>query len=67
MSYKTYEELGNAVVASPTHSLRVHIGPVEVGGTYDSTTRILVWQAEFAVRNEEYVKNLLSIYGEAVH
>jgi hypothetical protein len=54
---KTYDELVADVVRE--RNVKLYIGLIEVGGTYDPITHVLLWQADFAVRDEAYVRDLI--------
>ena len=53
-----YNALGQEVCHSPTLTKVVKIAGVDVRGTFDPITKMLVWQADFAIRDEAYVRNL---------
>lgn len=55
---KTYEQLVDEVVKE--RSVKLYIGLIEVGGTYDPITHVLLWQADYAVRDEPYVRELIA-------
>lgn len=54
----TYESLSQEVCQRRV--LIVRINGIEVGGTYDPITKILVWQSNYAIRDEEYVRRIIS-------
>jgi hypothetical protein len=43
-----------------------NIAGVDVGGTYDAATHTLVWMAQYSVRDEKYVKGLISMHNQGL-
>jgi hypothetical protein len=39
--------------------VRRWIGPVEIYGSYDQAAHAHMWQADYAMRTDDYIKNLL--------
>jgi len=54
---QTYDELVEQVVREK--NVKLYIGMIEVGGTYDPITHVLLWQADYAVRDEPYIRELI--------
>lgn len=54
----TYEELAQLVCQNKVH--RTTINGVEVQGTFDPITKLLVWQGQYAVRDEAWVRELIA-------
>jgi hypothetical protein len=62
--YKTYEELAQRVCRDRHYEC--NIAGVDVGGTYDSTTSILFWVSQNAVRTEQYVRELMTLEAQGL-
>jgi hypothetical protein len=54
-----YDDLAQQICHSPTLTKVVKIANVDVRGTFDPITKMLVWQADYAIRDEAYVKSLI--------
>jgi hypothetical protein len=53
----TYDELSQLVCVNKVY--KTTINGIEVQGTFDPVTKILVWQGLFAVRDEEWVRSII--------
>lgn len=54
----TYDTLAQKVCQDKV--FKTTINGVEVMGTFDPITRVLIWQAQYSVRTEEYVRSLIA-------
>lgn len=55
----TFEELAQKVCRERAFTTK--LGETTVFGSFDTTTRILVWTADFAIRDEAYIRKLLEM------
>lgn len=53
----TYEALAERVVHEKW--VRLQIGTTDVLGTFDPITKYLVWTADYAIRDEAYIRKLI--------
>jgi len=54
-----YDEIAQEVCNAPAHYKDFKIAGTDVRGTFDLTTRILLWTANYSVRSEDYVRKLI--------
>jgi hypothetical protein len=62
--YKKYEELAQHVCQQRYYEC--NIAGIDVGGTFDPTTSILSWVAQYSVRTEGYVRELMVLHAQGL-
>lgn len=40
-------------------SLQVNINGIDIGGQYDRVSHYLVWTSGYAIRNDQYIKDII--------